>query len=139
MTLSPAKPPNLGDLKIGGIEIGSYTPSETTWYAGASYVSDGWRYFGWFKGFKPAGANWIYHGRHGWLYTLGADTSSLFLWDVALGRWMFTNETAYPWIYAYGPDGGWVFFFEGGRPGSRYFKRGDNGQTLSEQQLRMAP
>jgi len=128
-----------GDLKIGGIEIGSYTPSETTWYAGASYVSDGWRYFGWFKGFKPAGANWIYHGRHGWLYTLGADTSSLFLWDVALGRWMFTNETAYPWIYAYGPDGGWVFFFEGGRPGSRYFKRGDNGQTLSEQQLRMAP
>ena len=130
---------NLGDLKIGGIEIGSYTPSETTWYAGASYVSDGWRYFGWFKGFKPAGANWIYHGRHGWLYTLGADTSSLFLWDVALGRWMFTNETAYPWIYAYGPDGGWVFFFEGGRPGSRYFKRGDNGQTLSEQQLRMAP
>ena len=110
-----------------------------TWYAGASYVSDGWRYFGWFKGFKPEGANWIYHGRHGWLYTLGADTSSLFLWDVALGRWMFTNETAYPWIYAYGPDGGWVFFFEGGRPGSRYFKRGDNGQTLSEQQLRMAP
>ena len=129
----------IGDLTIGGIEIGSYTPSETTWYAGASYVSDGWRYFGWFKGFKPAGANWIYHGRHGWLYTLGADTSSLFLWDVALGRWMFTNETAYPWIYAYGPDGGWVFFFEGGRPGSRYFKRGDNGQTLSEQQLRMAP
>ena len=122
------------------IDAGSYrTPPETTWYAGASYVSDGWRYFGWFKGFKPAGANWIYHGRHGWLYTLGADTSSLFLWDVALGRWMFTNETAYPWIYAYGPDGGWVFFFEGGRPGSRYFKRGDNGQTLSEQQLRMAP
>ena len=115
------------------------SPPETTWYTGASYVSDGWRYFGWFKGFKPAGANWIYHGRHGWLYTLGADTSSLFLWDVALGRWMFTNETAYPWIYAYGPDGGWVFFFEGGRPGSRYFKRGDNGQTLSEQQLRMAP
>ena len=63
----------------------------------------------------------------------------MFLWDVALGRWMFTNETAYPWIYAYGPDGGWVFFFEGGRPGARYFKRGDTGQTLSEQQLRMAP
>ena len=129
----------IGDLEIAGIEIGSYTPSETTWYAGASYVSDGWRYFGWFKGFKPAGANWIYHGRHGWLYTLGADTSSLFLWDVALGRWMFTNEAAYPWIYAYGPDGGWVFFFEGGRPGSRYFKRGDNGQTLSEQNLSLNP
>jgi hypothetical protein len=36
-------------------------------------------------------------------------------------------------MYAYGgADGGWVFFFQGGRPGSRYFKRGDNGQVVSE-------
>ena len=122
------------------IDADSYlTPPETTWYAGASYLSDGWRYFDWFKGFKPEGPNWIYHGRHGWLYTLGEDTSGLFLWDGVLGRWMYTNETAYPWMYAYGADGGWVFFFEGGRPGSRYFKRGDNGQVLSEQNLSLNP
>ena len=115
------------------------TVGTTNWYSGASFLQDGWRYFEWFKGFKPEGPNWIYHGRHGWLYTLGQDPSGIFLWDGALGRWMYTNETAYPWMYAYGADGGWVFFFEGGRPGSRYFKRGDNGQVLSEQNLSLNP
>lgn len=70
---------------------------------------------------------------------LADDTSGMFLWDGALGRWLFTTETVYPWMYAYGPDEGWVFFFEGGRPGSRFFKRGDTGQVLSEQQLKVIP
>jgi len=105
------------------------TVGTTNWYSGASFLQDGWRYFEWFKGFKPEGPNWIYHGRHGWLYTLGQDPSGIFLWDGALGRWMYTNETAYPWMYAYGADGGWVFFFEGG----------DNGQVLSEQNLSLNP
>lgn len=80
------------------------------WYAAASEIDPpGWRYYSWFKGFKPkAGTDWIYHGRHGWLYVIADDTSRMFLWDGALGRWMFTNETVYPWMYAYGPDGGWV-------------------------------
>jgi hypothetical protein len=42
-------------------------------------------------------------------------------------------------MYAYGPDEGWVFFFEGGRPGSRYFKRGDTGEVVSKQVLRTNP
>lgn len=109
---------------------------ETTWYDSASNIQpEGWRYFSWFKGFKPEGPNWIYHGRHGWLYVIADNTSGMFLWDVALGRWMFTNATAYPWMYAYGAGGGWVFFFEGGSPGSRYFARGDNAQIVSEQEL----
>ncbi|NBB79745.1 MAG: hypothetical protein GVY36_09910 [Verrucomicrobia bacterium] len=105
----------------------------SVWYDHASSIEpDGWRYFDWFKGFKPKdGTNWIYHGRHGWLFVLADDTSGMFLWDVALGHWLFTNETVYPWMYAYGPDEGWIFFFEGGRPGSRFFQRGDTGAVLS--------
>lgn len=114
--------------------------SASAWYDSASNIQPaGWRYFDWFKGFKPEGENWIYHGRHGWLFVLADDTSGMFLWDGALGRWMFTNEIAYPWMYAYGADEGWVFFFEGGRPGSRYFKRGDTGGVVSERQLRADP
>ena len=112
-------------------------PPGKDWFAEASQLSDGWRYFDWFKGFKPNGENWIFHGRHGWLFVQGEATSALFLWDVALGRWMFTNETVYPWMYAYGPDEGWVFFFEGGRPGARYFKRGDTAEVVSEQELKV--
>ena len=108
---------------------------DAPWYAGADELSDGWRYFDWFKGFKPEGENWIYHGRHGWLYVLADDTSGMFLWDTALGRWLWTSETVYPWMYAYGPEEGWVFFFEGGSPGSRVFRRGSTGELVPEADL----
>lgn len=110
-------------------------PSETTWYAGANELDDGWRYLDWFKAFKPVSDNWIYHARHGWSYTIAGDTSSLFLWDPALGRWLWTSETVYPWMYAFGPDAGWLFFFENGSPGDRSFGRGDTGEVVSEQDL----
>lgn len=90
----------------------------TLWYDGADVLNDGWRYFDWFKGFRPGPDNWIFHGRHGWLFVQAESTEGMFLWDVETGRWLWSNETVYPWMYAYGPDEGWVFF-EGGHPGSR--------------------
>lgn len=114
-----------------------HSPEPTVWYSAASHLANGWRYFPWFKGFKPLPeSNWIYHGRHGWLLVKGNTADAgLFLWDGALGRWMWTSATVYPWMYAYGPNEGWVWFFEGGRPGSRYFKRGGSGEVISENEL----
>jgi len=121
-------------------QAGSQNSGSKPWYSGTSEIANKWRYYDWFKGFKPQpGSNWIFHGRHGWLFVLADDTNRMFLWDTAIGRWLFTNATTYPWMYAYGPDAGWVFFFEGGSPGERFFKRGDTGQTVSEQQLRVNP
>ncbi|NBB78467.1 MAG: hypothetical protein GVY36_03360 [Verrucomicrobia bacterium] len=54
-------------------------------------------------------------------------------------QFWFASKRVYSWMYAYGPDEGWVFFFEGGRPGSRYFKRGDTGEVVSKQVLRTNP
>lgn len=107
----------------------------STWYSDASSLGNGWLFFDWFKSFSPVSGNWIYHSRHGWLFVSADDTGSMFFWDTALGRWTFTNETVYPWMYAYGPEGGWVWFFENGRPGARYFGRADNGEVVSEQDL----
>lgn len=107
------------------------------WLTGAQVLADGWLFYDWFKGFKPGQNNWIYHARHGWLFVLGDNTEGMFLWDDVLGRWMFTSSSVYPWMYAYGPNEGWVFFFEGGRPGSRFFKRGDTGAVLSELGLKV--
>lgn len=109
---------------------------DQSWYATAAETDNGWRFYDWFKGFNPQEqSNWIYHGRHGWLFVIAEDTSRMFLWDAALGRWMFTNENVYPWMYAFGPDQGWVFFFENGQPGSRYFQRGDTNEVVSENDL----
>ena len=134
-TVTPESNPSLATRSIAG------GPSLENWYADAKEIQpEGWLRYDWFKGFKPdAGSNWIFHGRHGWFFVIADDTSSMFLWDEALGRWMFTNATVYPWMYAYGPDEGWVFFFEGGSPGKRFFQRGDTGAVVSEQELRANP
>jgi len=128
-----------GPPQVEIVELSVVT--STIWYDGASEIQPaGWRRFDWFKGLKPhPESNWIFHGRHGWLFVDADDTDRMFLWDGALGRWMFTNATVYPWMYAYGPDRGWVFFFEGGSSGKCFFQRGDTGQTVSEQQLRVTP
>lgn len=141
----PETPPGTYRLQVEGTALGGssevaerdlvITAPEMPWYAGADELEDGWRYFDWFKAFKPEGENWIFHGRHGWLYVKAEATDRMFLWDGALGRWLFTNEDVYPWMYVYGPDEGWVFFFEGGRSGSRFFQRGDTGQIISEADL----
>lgn len=120
----------LGDGGPGGSNGGG--DSDRSWYTGAFTLEDNWHYLAWFENFKPEGRNWIYHGRHGWLYVLAEDTSGMFLWDDALGRWLWTNRSIYPWLYAYGPDRGWVFFYENGSPGSRLFYRADTGQIIAE-------
>jgi sulfatase modifying factor 1 len=112
------------------------TSGADPWHSGAEHLADGWRYCNWFKGFKIFG-EWTYHERHGWLHIVGGNNNQdIFLWDPALGRWLWTHPNLYPWIYATGPNQGWIYFIEDGRPGSRQFRRGDNGQLVSETQFR---
>lgn len=100
-------------------------------------LDQGWYFSSWFGSFNPLGNNWIYHDRLGFLYTLGDDPSSIFVWDPALNRWLWTSSSQFPWMYAFGVEGGWVFFFEDGQPGGRFFARGDTGDILFENQLRL--
>jgi hypothetical protein len=106
--------------------------------AGAEPISEapGWFSLDWFKEFYPMeGTSSIFHDRLGWLFYSENDADSLLLWDVAMHRWFWTKPSSYPWMYAYGTDGGWVFFIEDGRPGNRQFRRGDTGELVSEEQL----
>lgn len=114
---------------------GSITPDPDPWYASASRLEDSWRWFDWFKAFKPTDSGWIYHARHGWLFVQAEDTGQMFFWDSALGRWMFTNASIYPWMYAFGDAGGWLWFFEDGNPGSRAFARSGSGEIVFEADL----
>ena len=107
------------------------------WFADAGELDDGWRFFEWFKGFKPAEGGWIYHGRHGWLFVNADSPAGLFLWDVALNRWLWTSDSVYPWMYAFGADEGWFFFFEGGSPGARFFQAAESGEVIPGTDLRL--
>jgi len=115
---------------------GAQEPALPTSLADATARDEGWYSTPWFGYFSPLGDGWIYHSKLGFLYTLGDDASSIFFWDSALNRWLWTSSSQYPWMYAFGPEGGWVFFFENSRPGSRYFGRGGADEVLFENQLR---
>jgi cyclophilin family peptidyl-prolyl cis-trans isomerase len=81
--------------------------SEPQWYDNALELANGWRFFDWFKSFRPTPNDWIFHSRHGWLHVKGESTQELYLWDAAAQRWLWTNETVYPWMYTYGQNEGW--------------------------------
>lgn len=106
---------------------------EDTWYSEAGTLDQGWRFFSWFKSFIPLPeSDWIFHSRHRFVYVVGVSPNSLFLWDNAMQQWLYTNQTVYPWMYSFGPNPGWVFFFQNSQPGSRFFARGDTGQVITE-------
>lgn len=78
-------------------------PGALTYFTQASQQSaDGLLFdarFGWFyAGFHP----WLYsYDQAGWWYAFGdsADGSSMFLYDLTAGTWIFTSYWFHPWYY----------------------------------------
>ncbi len=66
----------------------------------------------WFGWIYDEGDPWIWHLDHGWLYTNGPNQESIFLYDRALGSWLWTNRTVYPWVYYFEPGATarWIWF-----------------------------
>ena len=52
----------------------------------------------WFGPSFPEDINWLYSPVLGWLYVVGNDTDSLWIYDQAKG-WFWTNKHTYPYIY----------------------------------------
>jgi hypothetical protein len=76
----------------------------------------------WFGLYNTAQAPWIIHAEHGYLYReTNSTNASTFFYDDAMGAWWWTNETDYPYVYAFDApaDGGgtvagdaWLWYFE---------------------------
>jgi hypothetical protein len=104
----------LGDLGgsseplIGGAPIDGFTD----WYS-----SD------WFGDYNTTQAPWLFHSQHGFLYRFGESSNdNMFVYDEVMGAWWWTNETVYPFIYAFDPpadiggtdiDSAWLWYDEG--------------------------
>jgi len=63
----------------------------------------------WFGPAYPQDANWLFHPGFGWVYVVGEDTSSLWIYDQVKG-WFWTNRTMFPYIYVQ-EEGIWYYFF----------------------------
>ncbi|NBD38384.1 MAG: SUMF1/EgtB/PvdO family nonheme iron enzyme [Verrucomicrobia bacterium] len=89
----------------------------------------------WFGYFAETDEGWITHAEHGYQYALGEDTSSVFFYDVSMGSWLWVSDAAYPWIYKFGMNAGWYWYYRGGQPGDRWFHRLADGGEIAEDEI----
>jgi hypothetical protein len=82
----------------------------------------GWFLSEWLGYYNTDQAPWIFHAEHGWIYRDPSSTNAgTFFYDDAMPAWWYTNETDYPYIYAFatpadnaGTAAGdaWLWYFE---------------------------
>jgi len=72
----------------------------------------------WFGPSYPQDANWLFHPGFGWVYVVGEDTSSLWIYDQVKG-WFWTSRTMFPYIYVQNEAIWYYFFLSSSNP--RYF------------------
>lgn len=119
------------------IEIGEglSPPVVGVWYADAANLGGDWRWFSWLGYFNVANDPWIYHLEHGYQYCIGADTSSYFFYDFTMQSWFRTSAQLYPYMYKFGTNEGWYWYYEGAEIGKRWFIRVADGVDLPEAQI----
>lgn len=77
----------------------------------------------------------LWHAEHGWIYVLGDDESSLFLYDVSLENWWWSGNGCYPVLYKYGQNADWYWYHRDSKPGGRTFTRLSDRQLIRESDL----
>ncbi len=86
----------------------------------------------WFGSYNTEFFPWIYHQEHGWQFIFESSAKDVvFLWDMGLQEWIFTNAESSRWIYLYGDNPGWLWTFEGNTPQRRFLQRLDDGSIFS--------
>jgi T5SS/PEP-CTERM-associated repeat protein len=125
----------LFDLYNGMMDPAGYTFV----YAGISDLDlanagDGWfksPWYGWFCT-QSDFSGWIYHEAHGWQYVCEGSTSgSTYLWDDALGAWIWTSADGYRWMYSY-LHNGWFYYYDGVTPARRFWSHQTQGLVTEE-------
>lgn len=89
---------------------------------------DGWRNSQWYGWLNDTFFPWCWHVSHGWQYTVGEDSSSVWIWDSSLDSWYWTGKEVYPWIYVRDDSGGqWFYYQTGSTQPQRWFYHQDRG------------
>ena len=91
------------------------------YFPGAVSKTAGWKGLGWFGDYYDKEFPWIYHEKHGWLYSGGSGGASMWLYDLEMG-WWWTNEQYYPFVYMNNLKE-WVYFRDTSGSLLRFFFR----------------
>ena len=103
--------------------------SHLSWDAGYTDIGGGWRRLTWFGDYTPmGGAGWIWHNKHGFLYSPSSNTPQS-IWFFANGRgWLYTGNTTNPFLYRASPAA-WLWY--NGSTNPRWFRNMSSGQWES--------
>jgi hypothetical protein len=89
----------------------------------ATSLGNGWMSSSWFGVFNVTYYPWIYHVQHGWLYVLGTDPNSIWLWTpdtvVPWTGFLWTGSGDYPWLWS-DTQQTWLYY-DVGSSNPRYF------------------
>ncbi|MFC1452591.1 DUF1566 domain-containing protein [Verrucomicrobiota bacterium] len=80
----------------------------TPW-SGGMRVGGGWKHLEWIGWFTDASMPWVYHLQHGWLYSVGEDSSGFWSYSADLDTWFWTADTVYPWMFFHGSSS-WMYY-----------------------------
>jgi hypothetical protein len=105
-TLIPTPPRTHPPHITATIGIDNIRALLTIWYDGA-VLGDGWRHLGWFGFCNDANYPWIYHDSHGWMYSVGESTESVWMYTFDMG-WLWTGQDQYPYLYR-SSDDAWLW------------------------------
>lgn len=81
----------------------------------------GWKKSAWFGSYYDAGNDWIHHLDHGWFFTSGDGTNSIWLWSSS-DEWLWTGPGMYPHLFR-NRDSSWLYFIREALPQKVFYNQ----------------
>ncbi len=77
----------------------------------------------------------IYHAEHAWMYAHWSAHDNVYVYDFRMDSWLWTAEGIYPYLYKFGSDPGWLFFFRGTVAPDRSYYHFGHDRAMTEGEL----
>ena len=80
------------------------------WPDSRQLTQSNWLENPWLGIFSPVSNGWNYHVQLGWLYIPSTKGNSFWAWSLALDKWIWLSDQAYPFVYCYNqPSSFWIY------------------------------
>jgi hypothetical protein len=84
------------------------TQTVVRWHNSATALGGGWYRYAWLGDFALMGGDWIWHNRHGFMYSASTSAADIWFWTQDMG-WLWTGSGTAPFFYRLS-DGAWIWY-----------------------------
>lgn len=105
---------------------------DQTLLSNSQSYDNGWKYSSWFGWYYEMGENWIYHAECGLIYLQDSGTNSIYIFDKIVGAWFWTSGSTFPYLFKFGNNSGWYWYYSGGSPNGRWYNRLNDSEAFNQ-------